>query len=137
MAIKLQKFSKTTDIIIKHPVSGVELEHEDGRKLSVTVYSTESIEYADAVNRSADRVSRVNFKKLNSEEKREYTIMLLADCIKSFNNFDGVDLGDGEVDPSDKKGILRSYKWLRDQIDDEMGDLGNFIVNDSGSKKKD
>lgn len=136
MAIQLNGFSTTTDIVIKHPVSGIELEHEDGRKLTVTVYSPESKEYADAINKSADRTANVNLKKLSSEEKREFTAMLLADCVKSFNNFDDVDLGNGLIDPKDKKGILRSHKWLRDQIDTEMGDLGNFVVQDTQTKKK-
>ena len=134
--IKLDKFTDTTDIVITHPVTGTELEHEDGRKLTVTVFSTESIEYADAINRSADRMANVNLKKLNASEKREFTIKLLADCIVSFNNFDEVDLGSGIVDPKDKTGLLRSHKWLRELVDTEMGDLGNFVDKTSVSKKK-
>jgi len=134
--LKLDRFTDTTEIVVVHPVTGADLEHDDGRKLSVTVFSTESRAYADAVNKSADRMANVNIKKLNAEEKREFTIKLLADCIVSFNNFDEVDLGEGVVDPADKLGILRNHKWLREHVDTEMGDLGNFVETPSTGKKK-
>jgi len=134
--LKLDKFSDTTDLVITHPVTGADLEHDDGRKLTVTAYSTESLAYQDALNKHSERMANVNIKKLNTSEKREYTIKLLADCIVSFNNFEDVDLGDGIVDPNDKLSILRGHKWLREQIDTQIGDLGNFVEKPSKSKKK-
>lgn len=136
MAIKLNSFSNKTDIEIKHPVTQAPIEHEDGRVLSITAYSTESKEYADAKNRYQDKMLAVNYKKLNAQEKHEMSVAFLAEIIESFNNCDNVDLGKGLLDPKDKKGILRNHKWLYDQLNADIGDLGNFMQEASSDKKK-
>lgn len=133
--LKIQKPSDTADIMVVHPVYG-QLEHDDGTKLSVTIYGPETAEHDYALDQAADRNAESDYSSLTREEKRQRKILLIADCIKSFNNFEDVDLGYGKVDPEDKVAILSNCRWLREILDNSILDMRNFIPKDVKSKKK-
>lgn len=133
---KLDTISDTTDIVLTHPVTGVELEHEDGRKISITVLCTESKKYRDIRNKYLNRRIGSKKKQQTFEQMDAESIQLLVDSTVKLNNFDNVDFGSGPVDVDDIYRLYSENRWVRDQIDEGMADLGNFVVKASTKSKK-
>lgn len=134
--IKINKFSETTEIVLLDPVSGTELVHEDGRKVSITAYGAHSSHAQALMNERVNKRIKNPNRKLTAEQQKEQGIKLLADCTISLNNFDGVDLGDGQIDDKDPLKLYTDYPWVRDQVDVELNELGNFIQQPLPKTKK-
>lgn len=133
--IKIDKFEETTDVVVLHPVDGTELVHEDGRKVSITVYGTHSAHFQSLTNQQLNKRLKNPNRKLTAEQSKERQIQLLVDSTVSLNNFDGVDLGNGEVDVEDVYNVYCDYPWLMEQVDSAMVELGNFTSKPTKKRK--
>lgn len=129
MSFKLETYTDTAEIILRHPEYEVDIEHEDGRPVSITIYGDHSDFHRKAVNRRLNRKIKnpKSGKKKTIEELADENIELLAECTVSLNNFDGVDFGKGEI-PKDitPAELYAEYPFVKEQIQRDMNVLGNF-----------
>ncbi len=131
-------FSDQIDLPIRSPLDDEPLAHDDGKVVSVTIKSSQSKEYQTAKNAILNKRLRKKGKKdiMSAEEIDTGTSIMLAAVTVSYNNFEGVDFGVGEmivkdcVDHYDEPKL----RWFRDQI--EEGVAANELFMQKASTKR-
>lgn len=135
--IKLKKFDETTDVVLCDPATGTELVHEDGRKVSVTMYGAHSAHFKSVKNQQLNKRLKSPNRKITAEQAQENELKLFVDNTVSLNNFDGVDLDDGvDYTQSDAQTLYTNHPWVVDQIDAVITEMGNFISQSTTKSKK-
>lgn len=116
---------------LRHPVSGDKLyaDEEGTKAVEVLLYGTASKQYRNAVTAMQTRQLKRNQKKEkpNAEVLNEEAIELLVACSAGSNNLsmDGKPVSTQEdfrklyADPR--------FSWLRSQVDEALGEVGNFL----------
>lgn len=119
------------ELHLKHPVSGDKLyaDKDEKQPVMVLLYGTASKQYRNAVTAMQTRQLRRNQKKekASAEVMNEEAVELLVACSAGSKNlsFDGKPVSMAEDFRklySDPK-----FSWLRSQVDDALGDVGNFL----------
>ena len=125
-SLAIQQYS---EMQLRHPVSGELMWADDEKTIprTITIASRASEEYKASMKGWTDLASKSKGGKASPELNSERATHLLVAVCKgsSYVMFDG-------VEPQTKAEFKRildnpSYGWLKDQIDEHLGDTGNFI----------
>ena len=120
---------ESTVLHLTHPATGEKLYADADQKqaITVTVASTSSRAYRQAVNAMQNRSLKRGNKKLTPEQGREEGIELLTAVCVSATNL--TYLGSPVKSESDFRALLSDDKmsWLKAQIDETLGSVDLFI----------
>lgn len=117
-------FDESSSVQLKHPVSGEPLENAKGKPMTVEIYGKHTSAYKNAVN---ELFKKRSGKELSTDETRRQGNELLAACIKQFNNLE-IEYEEGKfLDANDPVSCLENCFWIREQVDEEIAELGNFL----------
>jgi DNA-directed RNA polymerase subunit F len=117
---------------LKHPVDGTPLfaDKEMKKPVVVNLYGKASKQYQRAIEAMQTRALRRQAKKetIKPEELQKESLDMLKACSESATNLavDGVDVKTADelravyADPR--------FSWLRDQVDEAIGDQSNFLT---------
>lgn len=124
MAIEKIAFDDTADMVVIHPVTGDELQQEDGSPMTITLYGAQSKQFRQAKNAAVNASMSKRGKAATAEQSERNAMQLLADCTAAFN---GLDLGDGVLSVDDAADIYMDNPWLKDQVDEFIASNVNFL----------
>lgn len=117
---------------IRHPKTNLPL------GITITVCGTDSDTYKKIQRKQLNRRlelsqrSRNNKLTLTAEELEAESLDVLVACIKSWSqeNRPEIEFADGEwlpCTPENIRRVLEELPWLKEQIDQEIGDRSNFL----------
>ena len=113
---------------LAHPVTDEKLMN-DGKPMTLNLIGTESKQYRakehEFQNKRLNKISRG--KKLNMSVNDDETCDLLSVCIVGWS---GLVMGGEEIEFSQREAVklLMKFKWIRDQVDEFVGDRTNFFT---------
>lgn len=117
---------------LRHPVSGDKLyaDKDEKEAVEVLLYGTASKQYRNAVSAMQTRQLRRNAKKEkpSADVMNEEAVELLVACSAGSKN---LSLDGKAVTSADDFRKLYSdprYSWLRAQVDEALGEVGNFLT---------
>lgn len=114
-------FRETFVAPISHPLTGEPLETDDGKPMTVTLYSSDTKQYrqaAAAVSAESEGMDGV-----------EIAARIIAGCVKEWTV--QVD-PDGSMAPvEDALSVILAHPWLRRQLDVAIHDRANFFAGAS------
>jgi hypothetical protein len=120
---------ESVEVQLRHPVSDELLWADEAKSQPVQaiLWSTSSKPYRNAITEMQNRQLKRGKKQASAEVMREESIKLLTACTQRFDNIqlDGVAL-DNE-DAIRAMYINEKYSWVKSQVDEALGDIGNFI----------
>lgn len=127
----------TFKVILKDPETGMELEHE-GRAMYAVVVGKDSKEYRDSISRlvNADKAKKAKKDDFNYSAEEIKGANLLASCTKELVFYAGGEWQELKVegDDADKvavhsqiRDVYLNYAWIKEDIDNEVGDRANFF----------
>lgn len=116
-----EKSEEGTWIEIEHPVSSEPL------GMHVKILGTESKAYQKALRKNQDKRLKKGMRKVKSEELENESIELLVQCVVDWQDFvfEGEEL---ECKPENIRWVFKNYKWVKDQVDEQIGDYSNFLA---------
>lgn len=121
---------ESTVVHLTHPATDEKLYFDEARTqpVTITVASTSSRAYRQAVNAMNNRTLKRGSKKPSSETQREEGIELLTACCLSAENL--VLNGSPVKTEADFRALLAndSYSWIKGQIDEALGNVELFIA---------
>lgn len=124
---------KGAELQLKHPGTRAVLKDADGEPLVIHVVG----KHSDSYVKKSHALSNARFKRMRggphmtSEESEQEGIVLLTACVQSIS--ENLDLdGSGSPVPNTPEGIRRllsdpRFRWVREQVDEFVGELGNFL----------
>lgn len=121
------KLKDTTDLLLVHPVTGEELVDDKGEKVVITLYGTSSKEYRNAITALANRNTARKNKVVKAEQAKLEIIELLVECTASMSGLEVQ--GKAPKTKDDFREIYSddSLSWIKDQVDEAIGDRSNFL----------
>lgn len=132
-------FSKTTDLVILHPVDKTPLVGAGDKPLTLKIFGSMSKEFRRVRNAQLNDAlaKKSEDEKPTFEEVEQRACELLAGSIADIGNL-------SELETDDHKGMtednavqfLIDTPWLRDQIDAAVANQALFIVGGSKKPKK-
>jgi len=119
--------SNVVEVVVKHPISKEPLTNDDGSQMKIVVYAPHSKEYKSQLfSQTNARIARGSDNKITAEELEESVITLYSGCTKEWNiTYDGKK---PELTPETAKKLYEEVFWIRDQIDDALGNYLNFMM---------
>ena len=114
-------------MVLRHPASGEELTTDDGGQIYIELLGMDSPEYRQLIRAAATRNVSRGRKRPSPELLEQEGITLLAGVTKGWG---GVVVG-GEViafSPEAAKRLYTDYAWIREQVDEFVGERGNFLL---------
>lgn len=122
----------TTTLQLRHPVTGDLLfaDNDEKKPVEVELFGTSSKEYRNAVTAMQNRQLKRQAKKEKAsvEVMRHEGIELLVACSAGSKN---LSIGGKPVKTADDFRELysdRKLSWLKDQVDEALGDVANFLA---------
>jgi hypothetical protein len=119
-----------TEMILRHPVTSAPLYQDDltEKAVTITLAGADSSRFraAERANRNK-RLKGLRMRTPSAEEIDEDGLELLSRCTLAW---DGVEL-DGQVLACTQANARMLYKrlpWVREQVDNFMGDRANFLA---------
>ena len=108
---------------IENPATG------DSTGIRIKVLGMDSKVYLDQTRKVQDRNLKKGFrgmKTLKSETLDNNKIDLICACTVAWENvkYNGEDL---ICDAENKRWLYKTYRWIFDQVDEFIGDRGNFL----------
>jgi hypothetical protein len=134
MDIKSLAVSPSTVVHLKHPASGEPLYDGGDRKKPVTVsiYGPGSAEFRAVQSQVTNENLARRRKGVTAESMERSRVEVLARCTFGFGHFEyegkGYSVENARALYSDP-----SMVWVREQVEEATGDLGNFLETPSGS----
>lgn len=120
----------STVVHLTHPATEEKLyaDKEQKKAITVTIASTASREYRQAVNAMHNRTLKRGNKKASAEIQKEEGIELLVACCKTSENL--VYNGTPVKDEADFRALLSDDKmsWIKNQIDESLGNVELFLA---------
>lgn len=112
---------------LEHPVTGEKLYTEDEAKkpIGFDVVGTDSSRYRRKISDLANRKMGKRQKQTTLEKAEQEGAELLAACILKCHN---VTLNGEPVKPDGVENLLLSQRWVREQVDEFVGDRRNFFL---------
>jgi hypothetical protein len=121
---------ESTVLHLTHPATGEKLYADKAEKnaITVTIASTSSRAYRQAVNAMHNRSLKRGNKKATAEQQKEEGIELLTSCCVSADNL--VYNGAAVKTEADFRALLSDDKmsWVKNQIDETLGNVELFIA---------
>lgn len=127
----LSPSDETRSLHLLHPISGEPLFADDDTRESpmlVEVYGSDSSVYNKAKNRAANRrIKKMKTGGIGTAENldSEGTDILVA-CVAGWRNLT-VNDAELEYSPAAVRQAFERFPWIKTQVDDFAGDLGNFV----------
>ena len=119
----------SVEIQLRHPVTDELLFADEAKEkpIKVVLWGTSSKQYRQAINAMQNRQLKRGKKQATAEVMREESIELLVACSQSVTNmaFNGEEVNTPEA--FRKLYSKESFAWLKEQVDAELSNLGNFI----------
>ena len=122
--------SKAATLKLRNPKTGEDLlDKETGENVTIALLGIES-EKSEQLQREVQRkrLKRGATKKLTPEQIENEGLALLAGLTVSWKH-----VGRGtealECTFENAKAIYREFPWIREQVDEFVGDLGNYLGN--------
>lgn len=117
---------------LKHPVKGtVLMTEETNEPIGIFVVGTDSDEYAECERNLLDQglalaQARAQNQATVKPNIAERAIDTIAACVKSWKNItlDGNSL---QCTPENVRLLITRFRWIREQLDREIGNRANFI----------
>jgi len=116
---------------VEHPATGEAMRDKDGNEAYIMLQSIESDKGVKVSNKILnENLSAMQKKKgqgLSAEKTIEQTAQMLAELTENWYlvNFEGEPVED-ECTQQNAKQLFLNAKWLREQAEDFVNDLGNF-----------
>ena len=103
---------------------------QERRPVTITVAGTYSSVYRGALNRQRDRLVKLRRAKLTGDMVEEQQLELMAACVLAW---DGFFIGAEPVKCTREnvKQVLATVPWIREQVDEAMGDHEGFTRRSS------
>lgn len=126
--------SPSTSVHLKHPATGEELfEDADKKKpVKISVYGPGSKEYRAAQSQVTNENLARRRKGVTAESMERSRVEVLARCTSGFENF-GYKGQPFSSDVAREMYADPAMVWVRDQVEEALGDLGNFLGQPSKS----
>lgn len=114
-------------MVVRHPATGEELRHDDGHPMTITVAGMASRRYRRKSQEITNRRLGSNRMRGTAQQLENDSVELITACTISWD----IQLG-GQVPPSEEAEYRKVYanpglRWLRDQVDNYIGEPGNFM----------
>lgn len=119
--------SETTDMLLKHPVTGEVLGEDEGKPVTFTLYGSASREYRKAVDTLVKAANKRGKKEATPAEKRQESVDFLVSLTVKAENI----LYNGA--PLDNPTALadfyadEKFNWVREQINEAIGSVESFL----------
>jgi hypothetical protein len=119
----------SVEITLRHPATGVDLTTEKGDPITISIHGMDSAVFQahqkGLINKRLQRQTRK--AAVTAEQIEEESLGTLAACISGWKNieFDGKSL---EFSRSNAKLLLGKLRWVREQLDEAIGDRSNFLT---------
>jgi hypothetical protein len=128
--LDLKPKRETTQVLLKHPLTGEHILKEDGTEMSIEVYGSHTRQYKDAIHDQSDarleRASKAkdNTLRVSSRDVEKFSIELAAKLTASWD----IVLG-GKVPPvKDAEKVYDEFSWIRAQVLDAVEDFEAFMM---------
>lgn len=111
---------------------GVWMEVEDPRGAPMGVHlllaGIDSDHYNKQLRKHQDKMLNKKNQKMSADEAENFSIELLTACTLNWEGveYDGVAL---ECNKDNVRWLYRSFGFIRDQVDDFIGDRSNFLAD--------
>lgn len=118
----------TYELQLKNPATEELLFDDEGKAVTITLYGKSSKQYRNAVTAMQNRELRRKFKKDSATAEQiqdESTGLLVACSATSTLEIDGVAVND--KDSFKQLYTDARFSWIRDQVDEALGDQSNFL----------
>lgn len=120
-----QSAEKGAFLHLEHPVTGEKLYTEDEKPIGFDVVGTDSSRYRRKISELANRKMGKRQKQVTLEKAEQEGAELLSACIIKCHNV----VIDGEqVKPEALENMLVKHRWIREQVDEFVGDRRNFFL---------
>lgn len=124
-------FNETTDLQLVHPFTKEPMFDKKNNPMTVVIVHTKTSTYKNArdkiVRAAKGKANNKDIKNLSLSEMEDKAIDMLVPCILEFKNLQ-VEYEDGIfLDAKDVKSVLINSWWIKEQIDEAIADLENFI----------
>ena len=122
----------TFTLKLKHPVTQELLlvDGDEDKPVAIELYGTASKQYRNAISAMQTRALRRNAKKEkpSADQIKEESVSLLVACSAGSKNLavDGV-VHAGDADSFKTLYSDARYSWIKEQVDEALGDIGNFL----------
>lgn len=121
------------ELHLKHPLTDMKLyaDKEEKKPVQILLYGTASKQYRKAVSEMQTRQLRRNAKKEkpSAEVMNEEAVELLVAVSAGTKNFvfEGAEFS-GTAEAFRKLYSDPKFSWIRQQVDEAIGDVGNFLT---------
>lgn len=127
----LKKFDLTqaadqgATIELLHPVTG-EVLTDKGKPVTITVLGADSKVFKDAVKARTRRALGEKKQKIDLDKTERENAELLAKCTLQWS---GIEEDGKKLDCTFENAVqvYLQYSWIRDQVDEAIGDRANFM----------
>lgn len=122
----------TFTLKLKHPVTLEPLlvDGDEDKPVAIELYGTASKQYCNAISAMQTRALRRQAKKEKptADQIKEESISLLVACSAGSQNL-SVDGVEHAGDAYSFKSLYADprFSWIKDQVDEALGDIGNFL----------
>lgn len=109
---------------LEHPSTGEAL-FSDGKPMTISVLGKHSKEFDRAMNAISERIAGRR-KKISAHQAKANAVELLAAVTVGWDN---ITLGGEnlEFSKANVKMVYTRFHWIRDQVDEFVGEIGNFM----------
>ena len=117
--------SGAATMTVTHPVTGDALTH-DGQEVTISVYGKDSDVARKAMKAAAQKAMNKRVQRADLDSAIHSAASLLAACTAGWS---GVTEGGQPVEFSTANAceLYTKYHWLREQVDEFIGDRANFF----------
>lgn len=110
---------------LEHPVTGEKLYTDDGKEVGFDVVGSDSSRFRRKFSELANRHMGKRQKQTTLEKNEQEGAELLSACVIKCHN---VTLNGEAVTTSNVEHLLMSQRWVREQLDEFVGDRRNFFL---------
>lgn len=117
--------SGSADMVVTHPVTGEALKH-DGKDVIISLYGKDSDIARKAMKQAAQKALNKRIQRTDIDNAIGNAASLLASCTAGWS---GITEGGKVVEFSHEAAceLYTKYHWLREQVDEFIGDRANFF----------
>lgn len=121
------KLSATTEMLLKHPVTGDVLEDDAGKPVTFTLYGSASREYQKAVDTLLRKKKNRGGREATLTESREDSIDFLTALTAKVDNMDYDDQPLDNTEAIKAMYADESLSWIRDAVNASVASVESFL----------
>ena len=120
-----QASEKGAFLHLEHPVTGEHLYTDDDKAIGFDVVGSDSARFRRKMSELANRKMGKRQKQSTIEKAEQEGAELLSACILKCHN---VTIDGEQVKPESVEHVLLKHRWIREQVDEFVGDRRNFFL---------